>query len=192
MPMTRGQTVLFPLPLIALMALTCCRGERAPAYGAPSPGAPTEAVGRTPEEDAYPGAPPASGVPASSSPTSPPLERARRRPLQRRKGRARQRLLLPTATPTPATGAAVTVELTAANFSFSRSRLEVARGAQVVLRFRNEDGVAHNFALDTGTQGQEGLFSSPPIGPRSSTEFAYAAPNRPGSTSPVATSTPIS
>lgn len=172
--MTRGHAtglILVSLSLLALVALSGCGGERAPRYGAPSPGAPTESVGRTPEEGAYPGAPAASGSLASPSPTSAPLPTSTATPPAATEGPG---------APTPATGGGVTVELTATNFSFSRSRLEVARGAQVVLRFRNEDGVAHNFALYANAQAQEGLFSSPAVGPRSSGEFTFVAPDRPG------------
>lgn len=85
----------------------------------------------------------------------------------------------PTAT-APAGGNEVVIELVTSGFAFNTGRIAVPAGATVVLRFRNEDGVSHNFALYTDERALEGIFSSELVGARSSAEFRFTAPSRPG------------
>lgn len=85
----------------------------------------------------------------------------------------------PTAT-APSGGNEVVIELLTSGFAFNTGRIAVPPGAMVVLRFRNEDGVSHNFALYTDERALEGIFSSELVSARSSAEFRFTAPSRPG------------
>ncbi len=86
----------------------------------------------------------------------------------------------PAAATSPAAQGEVVIELVTSGFAFNTGRITVPAGAMVVLRFRNEDGVSHNFALYTDERALEGIFSSELVGARSSAEFRFTAPSQPG------------
>lgn len=84
----------------------------------------------------------------------------------------------PTQTPEPEPA---TVNLTAENFAFDRSMIEVPAGAKVTVHFENKDpGVQHNFAVYETSAAEVVIFKGDLItGPDTAT-YTFTAPSEPG------------
>lgn len=85
-------------------------------------------------------------------------------------------------TPTPATPATktVTINLVAKSIGFDTNRIVVPAGAEVVIEFDNQDGVAHNFSAFKTSLSVDPIFVGEIITGPAKTTYTFRAPTEPG------------
>lgn len=84
----------------------------------------------------------------------------------------------PTSTPEPEQ---VAVNLTAENFAFDRSTIEVPAGAKVTVLFENRDpGVQHNFAVYETSAAEDIIFKGDLVTGQDTATYTFTAPSEPG------------